>query len=72
MSNMEIQKIINEYSSKGEVRKFPDNHFREVIKTDAFKGMFGDRTTGKYIPTNRATIHYSKKGTHLVPAAPIK
>lgn len=72
MSNMEIQKIINEYSSKGEVRKFPDNQFREVIKTDAFKGMFGDRTTGKYIPTNRATIHYSKKGTHLVPAAPIK
>jgi len=32
--------------------------------------MFGDRRSGKYIPTHRATIHYSKKGTHLVPASP--
>ena len=72
MSNMEIQTIINKYCCKGDVRKYKDGQFREVIKTDDFKGMYGDRETGKYIPTNRGTIHYSKAGTHIVPAAPIK
>ena len=72
MSNMEIQKIINNNILKGDVRKYKDGQFREVIKTDDFKGMYGDRKTGKYIPTNRGTIHYSKAGTHIVPAAPIK
>lgn len=72
MSNMEIQKIINNNILKGDVRKYKDGQFREVIKTDDFKGMYGDRETGKYIPTNRGTIHYSKAGTHIVPAAPIK
>ena len=72
MSNMEIQKIINNNCLKGDVRKYKDGQFREVIKTDDFKGMYGDRETRKYIPTNRGTIHYSKDGTHIVPAAPIK
>ena len=72
MSNMEIQKIINNSILKGDVRKYKDGQFREVIKTDDFKGMYGDRETGKYIPTNRGTIHYSRAGTHIVTAAPIK
>ncbi len=72
MSNMEIQTIINKHCCNGDVRKYKDGQFREVIKTDDFKGMFGDRTTGKYVPTNRGTIHYSKAGTHIVPAATIK
>lgn len=72
MSNMEIQKVINEHSRKGITHKGKDGQFREVIQTDDFKGMFGNRETKKYVPTNRGTIHYSKNGTHIVPAAPIK
>ncbi|MBE6864085.1 MAG: phage portal protein [Ruminococcus flavefaciens] len=72
MSNMEIQKIINTYSLTGKVRKGQDGQFRETISLKENIGMFGDLRTGKYIPTHRATIHYSKKGTHLVPSAPIE
>lgn len=69
-SNMEIQTIINQKSCTGKVYKGKDGQFREIISLDDKSGMFGDRITKKYIPTNRATIHYSKKGTHLVPAPP--
>lgn len=69
LSNMEIQTIINNNCCKGKVMK-NDQQFKEVIIVSEKIGMFGDRTTGTYIPTNRATIHYSKKGTHLVPAHP--
>lgn len=69
LSNMEVQKIINNHSKDGKVY-FENGQFRKVITEKENIGMFGDRKTGKYIPTNRATIHYSKDGTHLVPAPP--
>ena len=72
LSNMEVQKLINIYSLKGKVHKGKDGQFREVIECDSNFGMFGDRRTRTYIPTHRGTIHYSKNGTHLVPAAPIE
>lgn len=72
LSNMEIQNIINAHSRTGKVRKGKDGQFRETISLKENIGMFGDLRTGKYIPTHRATIHYSKKGTHLVPSAPIE
>lgn len=72
LSNMEVQKIINTHSLTGEVHKGKDGQFREVLTLKEKIGMFGDRRTGKYLPTHRATIHYSKNGTHLVPAAPIE
>ena len=72
LSNMEVQKIINEHSLKGYVRKSDDGQFREVIELDHEFGSFGDRRNEKYISTNRGTIHYSKDGTHLVPAPPLK
>ena len=71
LSHMEVQKIINTYSLTGIVRKGKDGQFRETISTKENIGMYGDLRTGKYIPTNRATIHYSKKGTHLIPSAPL-
>ena len=63
--------IINAYSLTGTVRKGKDGQFRETISVKENIGMFGNLKTGKYIPTNRATIHYSKKGAHLVPSAPL-
>ena len=69
LSHMEVQKIVNEYSTKGKVY-FDGGQFREVITLKETIGFYGDRRTNSYIPTNRATIHYSKDGTHLVPASP--
>ena len=71
-SNMEIQKVINNAGTNGTTYKLPDGQFKQVIMLESSYGMFGDRATGKYIPTDRATIHYSKHGTHIVPAPPIK
>lgn len=71
LSNMEIQTVINEKSGTGIVYIGKDGQFREVVSLDSRKGMFGDRTSGSYIPTDRATIHYSKHGAHLVPAPPM-
>lgn len=72
LSNMEVQKIINEHSLKGHVRKSKDGQFKEVIELEQELGSFGDRQNNKYVSTNRGTIHYSKDGTHLVPAPPLK
>ena len=71
LSHMEVQKIINAYSLTGTVRKGKDGQFRETISVKENIGMFGNLKTKKYIPTNIATIHYSKKGAHLVPSAPL-
>lgn len=72
LSNMEIQKIINNYSTKGKVYKEPDGQFKEIIKLDYNFGFYVDRASGKAIETHRGTIHYAKDGTHLVPADPSK
>ena len=69
LSNMQIQTIINNHYNDGEVL-IQGGQFKRIITEKENFGYFGDRKTGKYIPTNRATIHYSKSGAHLVPAPP--
>lgn len=69
LSNMEVQKIINNHKDDGEVHLL-NGQFKKVITEEENIGFFGDRQTNTYLPTNRATIHYSKEGTHLVPAHP--
>lgn len=69
LSYMEVQKIINRHDKDGEVRIQKGQFKKVIVEKDNF-GMYGDLKTKKYIPTNRATIHYSKDGTHLVPAPP--
>lgn len=69
LSNMQIQTIINNHYNDGEVL-IQGGQFKRIITEKENLGYFGDRKTGKYIPTNRATIHYSKSGAHLVPAPP--
>lgn len=70
LSNMEVQKIINENIGKGETFIEPDGQFKTIIELPDNFGVFVDLDTGEETPTNRATIHYSKKGAHLVPCAP--
>ena len=69
LSHMEVQKIINNHEHDGEVI-VQDGQFKKVITEKDDFAMYGDLATKKYYPTNRATIHYSKDGTHLVPAKP--
>lgn len=44
------------------------NHIREVVKCDQEIGVNVDKEKNTKESTNRMTIHYSKKGTHCVPA----
>ena len=69
-SNMELQSVINSAGTSGVIYKTSKGQFKQVITLESAYGMFGDRNTRTYIPTDRATIHYSKKGTHIVPAPP--
>ena len=43
-------------------------HIREVVKCDQEIGVDVDNKKGTEENTDRMTIHYSKKGTHCVPA----
>lgn len=67
LSHMEVQSIINKYSGTGTVN-YDKHQFREIIECDKIIGTYCNIKTGEKQETNRATIHYSKKGTHLVPA----
>ena len=66
LSNMEVQKLINTYSTKSKTVE-EINQFKEVLTHNTDFGYFYNELTASYEPTNKATIHYSKKGTHLVP-----
>ena len=72
VSNMEVQQIINQKSTTGKVHKAKDGQFRETIDCGKIIGEYVDLNTGKSFETSRATIHYSKKGTHIVPTIPEK
>lgn len=69
LSHMEIQTIINNHKKDGNVI-IKAGQYKKVITENYDFGMYGDLDSKKYIPTNRATIHYSEAGTHLVPAKP--
>jgi len=43
---------------------------REVIDFGIVIGTYRNGDTGHRLPTTRGTVHYSKTGTHVVPAAP--
>lgn len=69
ISEAEAQDIINAkrgtgtfvYDRKGNWKK------KELIDCDKEVGVDVDENTKKETPTDKATIHYSKTGTHLVP-----
>lgn len=43
---------------------------KELITSDEIIGVYVNGKTGEEIETNRFVIHYSKSGTHIVPAHP--
>ena len=69
ISEEEAQDIINAKSGTGTLlydRKGNWKH-KELIDCDKEIGIDVDVNTQKETPTDKATVHYSKTGTHLVP-----
>lgn len=67
----EIQELINKYAGTGRLQRDGQGHWnhKEVVTMGKNIGVYKD-LKGKKLPTNIATIHYSKKGVHVVPAKP--
>lgn len=68
VSKMKIQEIINSKSLTGEIQSPSKGQYQELITADEDFGIFVSLVTHKQYTTNRGVIHYSKSGTHLVPA----
>ncbi|MDO5714342.1 MAG: polymorphic toxin type 50 domain-containing protein [Tissierellia bacterium] len=63
----EVEKIIFEHMGKGEIFDKRKTHLKELIEDTRLKGKIYDEATGVIKDTSKGTIHYSKKGVHLVP-----
>ncbi|WP_024613644.1 phage minor capsid protein [Clostridium sp. Ade.TY] len=65
----EAQELINNYAGTGEIRLNYNNEWdnKEIIKVNKDIGVEVNNRTNKETITNRFKVHYSKKGTHIVP-----
>lgn len=64
------QELVNKYHGTGEIILTRSGEWsnKEVITAAEDLGVEVNPTTGSETATNRATIHYGKNGTHVVPA----
>ena len=68
ISEGEAQNIINQKTGTGTLIKSKNGRpLKEKVDCDRKIGVDVDFITKKETPTDKATIHYSKTGTHLVP-----
>lgn len=70
ITEKEAQKLIDTYSGTGTVRE-RNGQFKETFTHSSTIGTYIDKF-GNEMETNRGTIHYSKDGSHIVPAKPHK
>lgn len=65
-----VQDIINQRAGTGEIRLNDSGEWnnKEFITLDHDIGMYINPQSGERYPTNTVSIHYGKKGTHIVPA----
>lgn len=70
ISENEAQEIVYKFAGTGEIKRDSKGRWnnKEVITADKNIGHCVDVRTGAEVVTNRATIHYSQKGVHIVPA----
>ena len=63
------QELVNKYHGTGDIRLTKKNKWtnKEFITVNEDIGMVFNEETGNYEPTNIFSIHYGKKGTHIVP-----
>lgn len=69
ISAEEVQELVNRYAGTGEVRltRQGDWNNKEIILTDEKIGVYIDQNTAEAFEPDGFTIHYGKKGTHIVP-----
>ena len=67
----ELQSLVNKYAGTGELQRDRQGHWnhKEVVAIGKNIGVYKD-LKGNELSTDIATIHYSKKGVHVVPAKP--
>lgn len=70
----EAQNLVYKYYGKGEPKVTPDGKWtnKEFIIVDEDIGYVFNPETNEFEATNRFSIHYGKKGTHIVPRKRIK
>lgn len=64
------QDIVNQRAGTGEIRLNDSgewNH-KEFVTLDHDIGVYINPQSGEHYPTNTVSIHYGKRGTHIVPA----
>ena len=66
----EAQELVNKYHGKGEIKLDRNMNWsnKEFVMTDSVIGAVVDRETKEETFTRRFSIHYGKRGTHIVPA----
>lgn len=64
-----VQALISRYAGTGEILRNAQGQWnnRELIQADSPIGFDIDRKSGEETETDKAIIHYSKTGTHVVP-----
>lgn len=62
----EAQRLVNHYSGYGSLI----NERKERVDFGMKIGQYVDSVTGESVDTTIGIIHYSNKGTHIVPARP--
>lgn len=70
----EAQALVKQYYGKGEVRITSSGKWtnKEFIIADKDIGYVFNTETNRFETTNRFSIHYGKKGTHIVPRKRLK
>ncbi len=69
ISEEEAQELVNKYAGTGEILRTAKGEWRhqEKIKSNKIVGVDVNDITGEETSTTWFKIHYSKKGTHIVP-----
>lgn len=65
----EAQELVNKYAGTGQIKTNSKGEWDRKETLSVYKeiGVNLNMETGKETPTNKFKIHYSKKGTHIVP-----
>lgn len=65
----EAQELLNKYAGTGYIKFNRKGEWdgKEIIEVDKNIGVSINNETGIKTPTNRFKVHYSNKGTHIVP-----
>lgn len=71
VDDAELQSIVDRHAATGEIQRSVKGMFmnKEIVTVDHLIGVSINPKTLEETPTNRAYIHYSKTGAHIVPTA---